>query len=58
MELFEIQCLLQNILMKGHHIRPKVMQVERIGQDKIEVSISREGNTKGCDVILLKIVED
>jgi hypothetical protein len=54
--MFRTQCLLQDLLLR--RTGRKVTQVERIDDDKIEVSVSRTGNTKGWDVILLKIVEE
>ena len=50
MELFQI-------LLDGRNTGRKITQVERIDNDKIEVSVGRTGS-KGWDTILLQIVKE
>jgi len=56
MELFNIQTLLCNLLINERSDGRKVLVAERDGERGLRLHVSRPGEQKGYDEILLKIV--
>ena len=56
MELFETQCLLQDLLLNGESNGRKVLVAERDGERDILLHITRPGGRQGYDEVRLKIV--
>lgn len=58
MELTQLQAELQDRMRSGDPDGKRFMLIERVGCDQLRVFLTRSGNTKGYDEVLLKIVEE